>query len=209
MGAIAAFRPRTATPCAVPGLASWSPPRRHPAAARCPPAAAALPRVRAAPTRIRLRSDNHRPRHFPLSLGVTEGMPRSRAVPPRPRRPPAACRPSRAPGPGRPKCVRIPAAPRARRAAPRSPLCQHSLPFPFLSCARCAQGATRSRGGAWTCRRRRCDFGESDRSRAAFDVRRPFKLNISALPTYVPVILVTTQHEKQVGQQKRYVSFLS
>ena len=30
------------------------------------------------------------------------------------------------------------------------------------------------------CRRQRCDFGESDRSRAAFDVRRPFKLNISA-----------------------------
>ena len=52
------------------------------------------------------------------------------------------------------------------------------------------------------CRRLSWDFGESDQSRAAFDVRRPFKLNISALPTYVPVLLHITQHKKQVGNKR-------
>ena len=83
-----------------------------------------------------------------------------------------------------------PVAPRAHAGAGRPARAPRRLPLDSLLIItalsislffRCAQGVIHSRGGAWVCRRWRRDFGESDQSRAAFDVRCPLKLNISVL----------------------------
>ena len=118
-----------------------------------------------------------------------------RASVPVPAAPPPCCASPRlravAFRPGHPVAPRAPGpSPRAHAGAGRPARAPRRLPlaslliFTALSISlffRCAQGVIHSRGGAWVCRRWRRDFGESDQSRAAFDVRCPLKLNISVL----------------------------
>ena len=118
-----------------------------------------------------------------------------RASVPVPAAPPPCCASPRlravAFRPGHPVAPRAPGpSPRAHAGAGRPARAPRRLPLASLLIItalsislffRCAQGVMHSRGGAWVCRRWRRDFGESDQSRAAFDVRCPLELNISVL----------------------------